>query len=112
MSNLYERINYYCKARDVTGGKMCSELGLSRGLMSDLKMGRKQTLNTETALKIANYLEITVEELFGEEKEKPAANKGNELTEDEIKFLSIMRQIPADKLDLAESLLRALHKTK
>ena len=67
MGNLYETIQSLCQAKGIRPGRMCSELGLSRGLMTDLKMGRKKTLNADTAQKIAAYLGTTVGALLGSE---------------------------------------------
>ena len=67
MANLYETIQSLCDARGIRPGRMCAELGLSRGLMTDLKMGRKKTLNADTAQKIAAYLGTTVGHLLGSE---------------------------------------------
>ena len=67
MANLYETIESLCAAKGVRPGRMCSDLGLSRGLVTDLKMGRKKTLNADTAQKIAAYLGTTVGALLGSE---------------------------------------------
>ena len=67
MANLYETIQNLCQAKGIRPGRMCSELGLSRGIMTDLKMGRKKTLNADTAQKIAAYLGTTVGVLLGSE---------------------------------------------
>ena len=65
MGNLYETIQSACAAKGLRPGKMCNDLGISRSLMTDLKMGRKKSVSAETARKIAAYLEISVEELLG-----------------------------------------------
>ena len=67
MANLYETIESLCAAKGVRPGRMCAELGISRGLMTDLKMGRKKTLQADTAQKIAAYLGVTVGTLLGSE---------------------------------------------
>ena len=67
MANLYETIQTLCAARGIRPGRMCSDLGLSRGLMTDLKMGRKKGLSAETAQKIASYLGVSVGQLLGQE---------------------------------------------
>ena len=69
METLYERINRICEQQSIRPGRMCNELGLSRGLMTDLKMGRKKTINAQTAQKIAGYLGVTVGYLLGEESQ-------------------------------------------
>lgn len=55
MYNLYELILSLCTQVGIRPGKMCNDLGLSRGMMTDLKMGRKQTLSADTLSKIAAY---------------------------------------------------------
>ena len=67
MANLYETIQSLCQAKGIRPGRMCAELGLSRGLMTDLKMCRKKTLNAETAYKIAKYFGVSVGYLLGYE---------------------------------------------
>lgn len=100
MANLYNNIEDLCKKRGVNVTTMCRDSGASRGSLSDLKSGRKQTLKYETLEKIANYFEISVESLVsGDErqKEKPAPG-GSELdakaqaTLDKMKKLSPEQQ--------------------
>lgn len=74
MANLYNNIENLCKKRGVNVTTMCRDSGASRGSLSDLKSGRKQTLKYETLEKIANYFEISVESLVSGndgQKEKP-----------------------------------------
>lgn len=68
MANLYETIQTLCENRGIRPGRLCDELHLSRGLMTDLKMGRKKTINAETAQKIAGYFGISVGRLLGYEE--------------------------------------------
>jgi transcriptional regulator with XRE-family HTH domain len=74
MSNLYETIHGLCVKRGITDGKMCKELNLSRGLTTDLKMGRKKGLSAEIANKIASYFGVTVDYLLhgGQNEAAPA----------------------------------------
>ena len=67
MENLYERIEEICLQKGIRPGRMCNELGLSRGLMTDLKMGRKKSVSAQTAQKIASYLGVSVGNLLGED---------------------------------------------
>ncbi len=62
---MYDRISALCTQRQITPGKLCSELGISRGIITDLKMGRKKDLNATTAYKIAKYFGVTVGYLLG-----------------------------------------------
>ena len=80
MCTLYERISELCKAKGVTGSRMCLDLGLSKSTLSDIKSGRKKGVSTATAQKIASYFDVTVGYLLGEEeqKEKPILTKKDE----------------------------------
>ena len=66
MVNLYENIQKLCADKGIRPGRLCDELGISRGLMTDLKMGRKKGINAETAQKIAAYLGVSVGQLLGQ----------------------------------------------
>lgn len=82
MANLYNNIETLCKKRGVNVTTMCRDSGASRGSLSDLKSGRKQTLKYETLEKIADYFKISVESLVSgddRQKEKPAPGEGSGL---------------------------------
>lgn len=69
MSVLYDRIEKLCKASGLTITAMCKESGASRASLSDLKVGRKQGLSTDTLGKIARSLGVSVGLLIGEKPE-------------------------------------------
>ena len=80
MANLYENIEILCKQRGVNVTTMCKESGASRGSLTDLKNGRKQTLKYETLDKIASYFETSVDALVsGEQKENPLQQPHSEV---------------------------------
>jgi transcriptional regulator with XRE-family HTH domain len=66
MANLYETIEMLCAERNIRPGRLCDDLGLSRGLMTDLKMGRKKSVTADTAQKIASYFGVSVGYLLGQ----------------------------------------------
>lgn len=70
MNNLYENIQLLCSQKGIRPGRLCDDLALSRGLMTDLKMGRKKGVSAQTAQKIASYFGVSVGYLLGEEAEK------------------------------------------
>ena len=47
MSDLYNRIYDLCQERNISVGKMCNELGISRGNLTELKMDRIKTLKAD-----------------------------------------------------------------
>ena len=74
MDNLFTRIESLCAQKNIRPGRLCDELGLSRSLMTDLKMGRKKTVNAETAQKIAEFFGVSVGFLLGQSEEKGVQN--------------------------------------
>lgn len=87
MCSLYENIVSLCKEKGIKPGKLCSELGLSRGLITDLKMGRKKSISAETANKIASYFGVSVGYLLGTEAEKaPTREDERRVSDEDIKF--------------------------
>ena len=68
MNPLYTRISTLCAQRSITPGKLCADLGLSRGIITDLKAGRKKDLYATTAYKIAKYFGVSVGYLLGLEE--------------------------------------------
>lgn len=98
MGTLYERIIALCEERGIKGGKMCTDLGMSKGTLTDLKMGRQTGLSAAKAQKIASYLDVSVGYLLGEEesqeiKKSPSA----ELTEGEKMLLDLFRRVPENQ---------------
>ena len=87
MGTLYENILALCDSRGIKGGKMCTDLGISKGLLTDLKMGRRTGVSAATAQKIAAYFGVTVGYLLGEETENAPAGDGKRaVTDEDIKF--------------------------
>ena len=101
MANLYENIVALCESRGIKGGKMCTDTGISKGLLTDLKMGRRTGVSAVTAQKIASYFNVSVGYLLGEEdkKEEPTA-QGEELSEDIKELISCIKALPKDKIQM------------
>ena len=68
MGNLYETIQKLCNERGIKPGRVCTDLGLSRSLITDLKMGRKKSVSAETAQRLASYFGVSVAYLLGQEQ--------------------------------------------
>lgn len=105
MSNLYERIIALCNKRGIKGGKMCTEIGMSKGILTDLKMGRQSGISTANAQKIANYFGVPIGYLLGEEKEKTVTQTDNGLSESKQQLLALAQQCSEED---AEKLLQMM----
>ena len=100
MSNLYENIIFLCKSRGIKGGKMCTDIGMSKGILTDLKMGRQAGLSITNAQRIAKYFGITVEELYGEvQKEQPTV-QDEPVSPKMAELIAQIKKLPEEKIDL------------
>lgn len=88
MYNLYENIYALCNEQKITPGALCGELGFRRSVLSDLKNGRKKSLDTTTLMKIAEYFNVSVDYLLtGEETKKAPIPEGErKVSDSDIKF--------------------------
>lgn len=67
MISTYERIVELCHERGIKPGRVCSDTGLSRAILSDLKAGRTKELSAKNTKIIADYLGVTTDYLLGVE---------------------------------------------
>lgn len=65
MSELYNRIENLCSQKNITVTAMCRESGASRASLSDLKVGRKQSLSADTLSKISSFFGVSIDYLLG-----------------------------------------------
>lgn len=90
---------------------MCTDLGISKSLMTDLKSGRKKGVNAETAHKLAEYFGVSVGYLLGEEekavkKEQPTDFDG---LSDELKeLIERLKELPEDKVQMLLQVARSI----
>lgn len=120
MNNLYERIFSLCSENGIKPGKMCTDLGISRGNISDLKMGRIESLSADKLAKIATYFKVSVDYLLtGEETKKAPTPEGErEITMDDFTyaFYKESKDLPDEKkkmlLDMARFMKSDIEKGK
>ena len=77
-SELYDKIAKLCADHGISIGKMCSDLEISRGNLTDLKMGRIRSISSAKLQKIANYFSVSLD--FFSENEKGNTKKAPALT--------------------------------
>lgn len=95
----YENYLKLCEKAGKTPSAAALEMGLSKPTVNRWKKGGGAT--DATALKVASYFGVTVEELTGEEqKEKPSTPEGDGL---DARFDALLSQMTdADRADLLE----------
>ncbi len=98
MGTLYENIIDLCENKGIKGGTMCADLGISKGILTDLKAGRKKGLSAATANKIASYFDVSVGYLLGTETEKAPTTSGERFeTDPDIRRIERARQNMTEK---------------
>ncbi len=65
MSSLYQVIATLCTQQNLSISALCRKANVSPGIISDLKNGRKKTINVETATKLATALGVSADTLTG-----------------------------------------------
>ena len=109
MANLYENIEKLCKQRGVNVTTMCKESGASRGSLTDLKNGRKQTLKYETLDKIASYFETSVDALVsGERKENPPQQPQSEVDAAVERIRKKLESMPKEQREALMNLIEKM----
>lgn len=112
MGTLYENIVALCESRGIKGGKMCTDIGISKGLLTDLKMGRRTGVSAVTAQKIATYFDVSVGYLLGEETEKAPTSNGERqpdiLDEIDIAFYGDYRELSEDDKETLRAMARVM----
>lgn len=109
MCTFYNRVQDLCKAKGVSGSRVCLDLGLSKSTLSDIKSGRKKGVSTDTAKKFANYFDVSLEYLLGEEqKENPTIPEDDGVTEGQRQLIEVAMSLSEEQAELALRLLKSL----
>lgn len=98
---ILKNIEILCKNHvpKISKGKMCTDLGLSRSLITKLKNDPKRTINGDTAQKIADYFGVSVDCILGtaQNEQSPIPDE-MELNDDQKAAMDIMMQMNDDQL--------------
>lgn len=111
MGTLYERIISLCQGQGITGGKLCTDLQMSKSTLTDLKMGRQTGLSATKAQKIAAYFNVSVGYLLGEEEKKEQSTE-SELSTKKKEFIQKVEQMTDADIERLEQFLALVQKTE
>ena len=109
MGTLYNNIIGLCEEKGIKGGKLCTDIGMSKGILTDLKMGRQAGISAANAQKIASYFGVSVGYLLGEEEkeEKPTA-EDDELSNNRKKLIDFAKSVREDKVELVLKVMKSI----
>lgn len=94
MSNLYNRIDLLCRQKGVTKAQMCRDTGISQGNITDLKMGRKQTLSAKSMARMADYFKVPMDFFVGDREVRIELNPSSR----DITYLTRYQQYANDMM--------------
>lgn len=114
MADLYENIQTLCQSQGIRPGRLCDELGISRGLMTDLKMGRKKGVSAQTAQKIAAYFGVSVGYLLGQEGSEavPADHSKDILDEVDVAFYGDFKELDEAQKEAVRDMVRLMRQRR
>lgn len=108
MGTLYENIIALCDKKGIKGGKMCTDIGMSKGILTDLKMGRQTGISAANAQKIASYFGVSVGYLLGEEEQKNKPTNEGELSEGQQQLYDFIKSVPDEKVERVLQLMKLI----
>ena len=112
MANLYESILSLCERDGIRPGRLCDELGISRGLMTDLKMGRKKGVNAETAQKIASFFGVSVGHLLGIEGSDAVNENTVNLEQIDVAFYGDFKELSEEEKETVRDMVRIMRQRR
>ena len=98
MFNSVQYVRDLCKQKDIAVARLEKDCGFSNGYLNS----KKQTkLPYDRAVKIAEYLDVSAEEILNGPKAKKESPDELVLTEGEKKLIQLLRKFPADRQEFA-----------
>ena len=129
MATLYENIKALCDERGIKPGKALVETNISKSVMTRLKQDPSSTIEMSTAVKLADYFDVSVDRIltgakqgrvlsttesvikkFGlpPDSEKPAPTNEDGLTEAQTEFIRLVPTLTDQELGVLLSTAKAL----
>lgn len=114
MCKMYGIIESLCQDRGIKPGKMCADLGISRGIIGDLKAGRTKRLSAENIAKVSAYFGVTSDYLLGNETEKAPTENGERdiLDEVDIGFYQGFKELDEADKEVLRDMVRVMRERR
>lgn len=91
MCDLYQKIELLCKNKGIKIAELARSIGQNKSMFTDLKTGRKSSLNIAALIQIADFFDISLDELVGRKKRTPDA-EASEVQNEIIKLFVSMTE--------------------
>lgn len=110
--NLSDAIRIRRKELGLTLKDLADKIGVAEATVQRYESGNIKNVRHERIVKIAAALEMSPTDLMGWETEKPAANKGDELTDIEREYIRLFRVASPEMQAAAHGMLEAAEKAR
>lgn len=109
MSDLYSNIHSLCEKEGIKDGTLCSNIGIRRSFLSELKAGRTKSLSTEVLSKIATYFNVSVDYLLtGKQKENPPQQPQSEVDAAVERIRKKLESMPKEQREALMNLIEKM----
>jgi transcriptional regulator with XRE-family HTH domain len=107
---MYEVFAQLLQERGITPYRVHKQTGVAQSTLSDWKT-KGCTPSVESLAKIADYLEVTVDALIGQNK-KPITKTDDGLSKLESDFVKLLRQVPEEQRPMLFAMIEAALKAQ
>ena len=106
MSDLYSNIHTLCEKECIKDGTLCSNIGIRRSFLSELKAGRTKSLSAEVLSKIATYFNVSVDYILTNKKKENQPHKPQ--SEVDVAVERIRRKLESMPKEQREALMNLI----
>ena len=108
MSDLYSNIHALCEKEGIKDGTLCSNIGIRRSFLSELKAGRTKSLSTEVLSKIAAYFNVSVDYLLTGNQETPLQQPQSEVDAAVERIRKKLESMPKEQREALMNLIEKM----
>lgn len=114
MCKMYGIIEKLCADRGIKPGRLCSDIGISRGILGDLKNGRTKKLSAENVAKISAYFGVSADYLLGENEKAPTdeGERQDVLDEVDIAFYGDFKELSEADQDVIRNMVAVMRQRR
>ncbi len=108
---MYRVFAQLLQEKGITPYRVHKATGVAQSTLSDWKT-KGCTPSVESLLKIATYLEVSVDKLLGQENKKPVTKNDDGLSKLESDFIKLLRQVPEEQRPMLYAMIEAALKAQ
>ena len=108
---MYKVFAQLLQEKGITPYRVHKETGVAQSTLSDWKT-KGCTPSVESLIKIAEYLDVSVDTLLGQEIKKPATKSDDGLSKLESDFIKLLRQVPEAQRPMLYAMIEAALKAQ